>query len=180
MFKTIKPIAGITLALVAGLANATDISFGALSAKQPSNSYEENSFLMTPTLVGDLLGYKTGAGKALETSGFTFTAVGGGDFDLKSLDLDDYIADTVKLTYTVDGGKTKTVNLTGGGDLTLDYDDLVSFTVTGKAGRSPSDFLVDDIRVKADTVSAVPEPSSLALMFSGLGIFATLVRRRRA
>jgi hypothetical protein len=32
LFKTFKPLAGVALALVAGLANATDISFGGLSA----------------------------------------------------------------------------------------------------------------------------------------------------
>ena len=180
MFKTIKPLAGVTLALVAGLANATDISFGGLSAKTFSPSYEENSYLITPTLADDLIGFKTGAGKALESSGFTFTAVSGGTFDLKSFDLDYFDANKVKLTYTIDGKSAKTVTLGGSADYTVNLDDLTSFSLSGLTRGAPADFLVDDIRVKADAVSAVPEPSSPVLMLAGLGVVATLVRRRRA
>ncbi len=180
MFKTIKPFAAISLALAASFANATDIGFGGLSAKTSSSSYEENSYLMTPTLADDLIGYKTGAGKAMETSAFTFTAVGGGTFDLKSFDLDYFDAKNVKLTYTVEGQASQTMKLTGSGSYTLGLDDLVSFSLAGKSGGSAAEFLVDDIRVKADTVAAVPEPSSMALMFAGVGLFATVARRRRA
>ncbi len=180
MFKTIKPLACVALALAAGAANATDIGFGGLSAKSFSSSYEENPYLITPTRANDLIGYKTGAGKALETSGFTFTAVDGGTFDLKSLDLDYFDANNVKLTWLVDGGTSQSVKLGGTGSYTLNLDDLVSFSLSGKAGGSAAEFLVDDIRVRADAVSAVPESSSMALMFAGLGLLATVVRRRRA
>ena len=180
MFKTIKPFVAVSMALAAGLANATDIGFSGLSAKSFSASYEENSYLMTPTVADDLIGYKSVAGKALESSGFTFTADGGGSFELKSLDVDMFDANKVKLSYTLEDGTSKMMNLATG-VTPLDIDDVVSFTLSGKAGSKAADFLVDDIRVKADgAVSAVPEPSSMTLMFAGLGIFATLVRRRRA
>ena len=181
MFKTVRPFVAVSMALVAGIANATDIGFGGLSAKSFASTYEENSYLMTSTLPSDLIGFKTGVGKALETSGFTFTASSGGTFDLKSLDVDFFDANNVKLTYTEQDGTSSTMKLDGSGVSRLNLDDLVSFSLSGKAGRNAAEFLVDDIRVKADSPAAVvPEPSSMALMFAGLGIVATLVRRRRA
>ena len=197
MFKTFKPVAGLTLALVAGLANATDISFGSLSAKQSSTSYDENSYLITPTFADDLLGVKTGAGKVLETSGFTFVSSGataGNVFDLNSFIMDFGNATDVTLTYTVAGVAGSTmIDLKDKADDTYKFtglDDLTSFTLEGTTTTTtrrhgtvttPEEFVIDDIKVSpySSTVSVVPEPSSMALMFAGLGIFATLVRRRR-
>lgn len=114
MSKSFKPLAGLVLALCAGLANAS-----AVSAAVGNLDLESGKLL--PSFTGS--------------------------------------------NYAEDG-----VNAGSRAPQTFERkaDPLTSFKLTGPG-----------LQVESVAVRAIPEPSSLALMVMGLGIIATLVRRRR-
>lgn len=55
----------------------------------------------------------------------------------------------------------------------------LSFRGTNLSGASDTSVFVDNVRLTFTPVSAVPEPESYAMMLAGLGLLATIARRRR-
>ena len=114
MSKSFKPLAGLVLALFAGLANASAVSV-AVGGEGPEGGR------LLPALIG-------------------------------SSDADDGASAGSRDLQTFERRR----------------DPLTSFNLTGPG-----------LQVESVAVRPIPEPSSLALMLTGLGIIATLVRRRR-
>ncbi|HEX8404166.1 MAG TPA: PEPxxWA-CTERM sorting domain-containing protein [Duganella sp.] len=69
------------------------------------------------------------------------------------------------------GWKTATMTFVAGGT-----DQMLSFLAQGTAPGAPPFLLLDNVSL----TSAVPEPSTWAMMFGGLGLLGVLTRRRRA
>jgi len=181
---SIKPIAGIVLALVAGLAQATTIDF-TTSKVSVGKSFDDitDGFDFTSN---SAIGVTMTKSALAETIGTTLTVTSAtGAFDLSSLDLADVLnlglSNKVVLNYTTETGATGTETLTLDKkrgfqtfDLASDHlDDLKSFTLKGGSGITS--FQLDNL-----DVTAVPEPGSLALFLAGLGLVGTVARRRKA
>jgi hypothetical protein len=186
-FSAFKPLAGVTLALAAGLAQATTLDF-TTSKGSFANGYDEYGFevdsklgfgLTKTTLVEGLTGTVT-VSEDSPTKGGVFDlnslAISAGDLFLKK-----GAKPTVTLTYTqLVGGvaetKSETLTLANFGPLvteTLNLDDLTSFSLKG--GNVLTGFSLDNVNV-----TAVPEPDSLALLAAGLGLLGFVARRRKA
>jgi len=199
MLKMLKPVALVSLALIAGSAGAATIGFDNLGTT-PVKTYKESGYLVTATKGKDLVA-EFAPDAQLQSAGFTFTATAANknaDFDLTSFFLDFGSATDVTLTYTVDGQSAETIDLadTSSGLFKVNkndvysftgLDDLSAFSLAGTIAKGKNQHLVsaefetDSIRVTPDVATlAVPEPSSLMLMFAGLGVVATLARRRRS
>ncbi len=191
-FSVIKPLAGIVLALSAGLANASVVTFD--SAKGSFYDYSESSYGLIDLSIVPMVA----SGQALDTFGFIFGSTTlGKPFDLESLKLGNLPGTrknggTIDLFYTVAGSlaiheetltldNSKGLELfsqTGSGsDQLLALDDLTSFSLVGKDFL---DFQVDTITVtpyQAPT-PAVPEPANAALLLSALALLGFVARRR--
>lgn len=203
IIRAFKPLAGVVLAASACLAQAATEKINFDSLHRPivgfagnGTTYTEDNFSFTSARPGSLLALgfvldadKNAGGETL-TESFVQTAlsvsrVGGGTFDLESLDLADglntFFGGKVTLAYTIAGVTTSKT-------LTLDHkiglqtfsfarlDDLSSFSLTG-AGLTT--FQLDNVVVSPDAATpAVPEPAPLGLMVAGLAVLGTVARRR--
>jgi hypothetical protein len=195
-FNAIKPFAAAALALAAGAANADTVNFdspsrtllghdlgktvvdGDFTFISPKN-LRAPSFLTVADPHGETLSDTTGA---LLSVGRT----DGAGFDLESFQLADAlnvgIGGTVVLSYVIDG-VTHDQNLSvdtarGLQTFTFDFDDVTSFTLKGKNSFG---FQLDNLDTTAYVApTVVPEPGSLALLMAGLGVLATVARRRKA
>lgn len=188
MFKSFKPLAGLSLLLLAGVASATTIGFGGLSKKSFADTYTENGYELSSSTSNMIA---LGSPKFLDTTGFSFASTTGAAFDLDAFDLAFNSADNVTLSYTFADGSSGTLALNDKNNdhYKFDLDDLTSFSLAGTAttGRGKNrktvdaDFFVDSIKV-SDVVpaSAVPEPTSMALLLAGIGMIGLMARRRRA
>ena len=195
MFKTVKPLAAVTLALIAGAASAASavtIGFDNLGSAKVG-SYKENKYLVVSSKAKDLTAGPA-ANPELQSSSFEFVAAPNNPdvvFDLDSFFLDFGAASDVKLTYitastkigSIDLGDTSSglfkISKKGVYTFTNAIDDIVYFELDGTSVNSRGKQVAAEFDTDNIKVTAVPEPSSLALMFAGLGMFATLVRRRR-
>ena len=186
----LKPFAGLVLALAADFATATPVTatvvdFNGIKANQFVGAYSEDGYTV--------IGLDTGTskkndadptGQTLSSVLLAFGSSTGDAFDLQSFDLanakDSAKGGSVLFTYTVAGetpvSEWLSLNKTAGLQTQLfsGLDDLTSFSLIGN-------FQIDNIAVTPYVApSAVPEPDSLALVLAGLGIVATVARRRTA
>ncbi len=189
--SVLKPMAAAAALAAAGIVHAaaapTLIDFdtlkgGKLLPALVGSTYSEDGYTMTSLFRNDL--FATAAfvdadhkGETLSSSSMTFQATSGAAFDLQSLDLSNALntrGGRVLFTYQVANEAPVSEwlgldNKVGLQTFVLNLADLRSFNLTSLA------FQVDNIKV-----TAVPEPDALALMLAGLGIVATLARRRKA
>ncbi|WP_337187531.1 PEPxxWA-CTERM sorting domain-containing protein [Phenylobacterium sp.] len=115
----------------------------------------------------------------------TVSKVGGGAFDLLSIDLADqantgfpavvqfifyYADDTLGEIFTLD-------TLQGLQTLTLDRRNLISFSFRGVGTTSTPQF--DNLVWRESAVAAVPEPMTWALMITGFAGVGAAIRRQR-
>jgi len=203
-----KPIAALVMALGAGLAQAdsTPVNLDFTGTTGSFSSYLEDGYQLTAATANGLTStvYTQKVGKTttvtnvtMLTSGFTFSsATPKGEFRLTSLDLDNQYTNangnkifggTVTLAYTLADGVTGKTALTLDSGLGLQnfsesLGPLLSFTLTAIDTKNKSaPFQVDNITVQSvPQATAVPEPGALALLVAGVGVVATLARRRRA
>ncbi len=176
-----KPLAGFVLALGAGLAQATVIDFTTnhvavgKSFADVTDGYSFNS--------NSLVGITLNKSALVETIATTLTVeqTSGAAFDLDSLQLADVLnlglSNSVLLSWTLANGHTGSRTLTldnkrGFQTFDLDLDYVMSFSLKG--GSVLTSFQMDNL-----TVSAVPEAGSAAMLVAGLGLLATVARRRR-
>ena len=194
-----KPLAGIALALAAGLANAstTTFDFTSVAPGSFSSTIKDGAFTLTSIIPKGLIGTaaKLDPVKGDETlTSFGLTMTGTSPFDLESLELTDLLntkfGGSVLLTYTVAGSKTihgdllsldkktglETFSQTGtGSDKLPVLNDLTSFSLLSLGG-----FQVDDIKVEPFVATpAVPEPQNAALLLAGVALLGSIARRRK-
>lgn len=181
-----KTISGLLLALAAGLAQATTVDFTTNHASLGKSfvdavdgfDFESNSLIgvaLTKSALAETIGTTL---KVSSTSGL--------GFDLDTLDLADVLnmglSNKVVMNYTFEDGSTGSQTFTldkkkGFQTFTAGLDDLQFFTLKGSNGLVS--FQLDNLKVSLDAPTpAVPEPGPLALMAAGLGLFATIARRR--
>ena len=179
--RLLKPLAGLTLALAAGFAQATVIDFTTSHvAIGPSfvdtvDGYSFNS--------NALLGITLNKSALVETIGtkLTVAQTSGAAFDLNSLQLADVLnvglSNNVLLTWTLANGQTGSETLTldkkrGFQTFNIDVDYVKSFSLKGAS-------LLTSFQLDNLNVSAVPEPGSIAMLLAGVGLLGTMARRRR-
>lgn len=115
-----------------------------------------------------------------------FTKVGGGAFNLNSVDLTDGantpVAGFFDLTW-FDGTETFTETLQldrvkGLQTFNFNKENILWFSL-GTSGWAGGNLQFDNVVLDAPVVSGVPEPTTWALMITGFGLAGTALRRRR-
>jgi hypothetical protein len=114
----------------------------------------------------------------------TLTQIGGGAFNLKSIDLaqllgpggQDYSVTFIGTKADMSGPVTQTLAFTGSWQ-TFNFNDFTNLSmVTWKENGSINrDFLVDNIKV-----TAVPEPETYAMLMAGMALVGYAARRRKS
>lgn len=198
MKKSAYFLSGIFAALISSAAQATVIDFEAATPLYDTqtmiayNGFEfSNPFTQLWKFDADTHPYynESYSGANNQTTFLAFssssgslniTQEGGGAFNLSSLDLglgyfnDSIISSTVSLSGSQIGGgfvsQSFQINKTFQ-TFNLGFTNLVSFSITSSG---PVYLVTDNI-----SVTAVPEPTSLALLMLGLGIVGVTVSRRR-
>jgi hypothetical protein len=200
-FTAFKPLAGLALALAAGLAHATSatIDFSSVTPGSFASKLTEDTYTLTAFVPNGLAGTAAKrepvkGNETLTSLGFTFASATGAAFDLDSLQLTNQLntkGGSVLLTYTLEGSskvyfetltldkKTglETFSQTGtGSDELFALNDLSSFSLF-----SLGEFQVDNIAVSpyAAATPAIPEPANAALLLAGLALLGSVAYRRK-
>ena len=189
--SSLKPVAALVLALAAGFANATTVTFTTQPAfLQTHWNDTADSFMFTSSPTVARFGGLNLTGTTLDELGLSTLTVTSskGAFDLDSLSLDGLLnlhfnTTSVYLAYTEGNGTTgkETLVLDGkSGFQTFSsalgkLDDLTSFKLSSVTG-----FALDNLVTTAYVAptAAVPEPANAALMLSALGLLGFVARRR--
>lgn len=193
--KYVKTAFAASLLGIATSASATVIDFNDLTVDGLQifvggsfSSYSEDGFTVTLNAGGArayeawglddneyVVGHRVNAGSfwrpSWENPVFTLTQNSTNAFNLESIDLFDFLG---AVSFTSNTGATETFVASSLGTYFFDssFNNIVSASWT-----SNSAFAFDNINVSA--VSAVPEPSTYALMLGGLGMVGFMATRRR-
>ena len=159
---------------------------------------DQSSYINGPaqTLANANAGYKLGATSGvneifnLSGQDAALTKVGGGLFDFNAANMTSAWLGNhqVKVTGWLNGvvvnEKTVTLQVTGTQKNVFDFMGIDKVTFSSVAGNKIAlnqfndgkQFILDDVVLN---VAPVPEPSTYAMMFAGLGVLGLMVRRRK-
>jgi len=200
-----KRIVHLLLALAAGLtatsaAQATTITFGTFNGPDNSEhigtSYTESGYQFTNA---DLFRWRdgssadadptssTGMATGIPNTTTTMTRIGGGAFNLTSIDVDDIFRGSFRgplnYTYTMAGGGTGSGSFLAGGTsgyatLLLNLANLISFAFT--PGPDLGFVQFDNVVVTdAGNVTVTPLPAALPLFGAAIASTGLMAARRR-
>ena len=141
---------------------------------------------------GYTLGATSGVNEIFNLSGqdAALSKAGGGLFDFNAANMTSaWLGDhQVKVTGWLNGiavnEKIVTLQVTGSQHAVFDFMGIDKVTFSSVAGNKIAlnqfndgrQFILDDVMLN---VAAVPEPSTYAMMFAGLGVIGLMVRRRK-
>lgn len=188
-----KPLAALLLALVAGFAQASTVTFTTAKANhQKTYSDSSDGYKFASSFLGFSVGTIDLTGSALKEGAFdtlTVSSLAGSAFDLSSLDIDSLLnlghgsSNLVLLSYTeADGQKgSETLKLDGKSGLqtfSSQLSDLKSFSLTSVFGFTLDNVVLSAYEAPTPPAAPVPEPGTLGLMAAGLALLGVTLRRR--
>ena len=185
------------LASLTPLANASVLTFDGLSGDVGS-TYTEDGFTLTatPTVDGDSLFYSIVAADVVAnglyytnsetlmndyTTATTLASADGSAFDLTSIDLAEVFTEDVIYAATIAFDLVYKDGSTYSFDLITDgVEGAETFTFGSELANLASVSFGDSEYIQFDniTASAVPEPSSILLLFVGMGAWAAGARKK--